>query len=233
MDTAQVVELIKRAKALEASSNPNEAANAAAKVQELLLKYNLSQADLQDDEPATPATRQELVTSDTSSWVSYLYGGVARAHGCYLVQSHTYRRGNVKPDRLFEVFGRPANVQVVEYLSTYLYREIRRLANASGYGTVHHRNAFHHGAVQMVVHRLNEGLKTFQSTADTTALVQVLDAEALALRDLTYPKLGKSRGGSHGREGYAAGVNAGKSISLHHGIGASRNAGGQFLLGGR
>lgn len=216
----------------EGTNNEHEAAAFAAKAQELMLRHNLTEGDLTQGE--TPqAVRDELTLADTSGWVDQLFSGVATAHGCTIVIGRRWRQGTVgKNDRVITVFGRPTNVEIVKYLGTYLFREIRRLRGQAG-GSNAYKNSYAMGAALAVVKRLREGLAEFQSTADSKALVVVMNAEALALRDATYPKLASGRSSSLSGNGWRAGAAAGQNIALNKGIAGSTNHAGQFLLGGR
>ena len=49
--TADLVQRLQKVRALTESSVPGEAAAAAAKLQEILLKYNLEMEDIEDDSP--------------------------------------------------------------------------------------------------------------------------------------------------------------------------------------
>lgn len=229
MEAPAVIELVRKLLAKAESVNEEEAALFAAKAQELLLKYNLDSAVLAEEEKPE-ATKLDIdVANDKSSWVGVLYNGIARSNGCYVVQT-TYRRPDGHEGHRFHVFGRQANIEVVQYLGAYLYREIRRLSRPKGVKTVSAwRNAFRHGATVIVINRLSEGMRQFASSSDATkALVVVLDSEAMALRDKMFPKLGKSRTSSVNAAGFNAGVRAGKDIALNRGI--RSNAAGQLLL---
>lgn len=230
MDTNKIIEKIKLLQTAAEGRTPEEAALFAAKAQDLLLKYNLTASEIKD-EPVPGAIKLDVLLSDTNSWVSWLFNGIATTHGCCVVQTNTPRRGTTKQDRIFSVFGRPANVEVVNYLATYLRREIRRLAAAT-HGTNAYRRSFASGATTTVLARLRESLQTFQSTDESRALIVVMDAEAQALKNATFPKLTNARKSSFSPFGYSAGREAGKGIALRHGVAGARNSGGQLLLGG-
>ena len=109
------------------SATPSEAANAAARVQELMLKHKITEAELGSDE-----SKEEIhwfkddplhVSKRDSAWRVVLACGIAEVNGCRCMTG-------VRPDgaRRISLLGRASDVEVVRYLYAYLEREIERLA---------------------------------------------------------------------------------------------------------
>lgn len=106
------------------SATPAEAASAAARVQELMLKHKISEADV--------GTREETVqwfpdalyeAKRESKWRSTLASGLARINGCRVMKG-------LGPNgtRRLSLIGYEGDVEVVRYLFKYLERETERLA---------------------------------------------------------------------------------------------------------
>lgn len=132
------------------SCSPEEAAIAAARMQELMFKHKISMAELsaaesggEGEEPIHAVDVLERDGGhDVVSWKLDLLNGISRSNFCRVV----YRTATRKRTRLvwndgdiacedvpgaagkMEVFGRTSDVETVVYLYRYLCREIGRLA---------------------------------------------------------------------------------------------------------
>jgi hypothetical protein len=227
----KVIERVRKLLALAGSSNEHEAAAAAAKAQELLLKYNLSTASVEGETPTEEAVQKVFTDHDNYSmgWRSTLLSAICAATSCKMVQQKSYQHAFAKR---FWIFGKESNVEVAYYLYEYLVKELLRVGPKPS--NTPYAHAWRMGACVSVHQKLMATFVEFRDASPTTiALVVVNDSAALALRDKTFPKLSKSRSGRiSDSEGYFQGRADGKNIPIHRGVGSSqRNAGGQVLLG--
>lgn len=231
----KVLDLVRKLLALSTSSNENEAAVAASKAQALLLKYNLeaSQIGTGRDE-ASEVERQNYSFEYQQSWLDSLLHGIAKTNLCRVVKSSEYRTGQQvgnrwvpgKNYRLFYMFGKRPNMEVVEYMFSYLAEEIERLT-PKGQGA-RYNQSFRLGAVATVYNRLQAELQAFQVTPETTALV-VTNDQALEKRiNEDFPRLTHSKAHAKDTWAYNEGRAAGNSIQFRKGVAA--NAAGQALL---
>ena len=62
--TSDLIQRLQKVRALTESSVPGEAAAAASKLQEILLKYNLDMEDIEEDSPDLQATGTSRKTSN-------------------------------------------------------------------------------------------------------------------------------------------------------------------------
>ncbi len=220
----KVVEKIQKLLALGTSSNPHEAALAAERATAMLLKYNLSLADL--DVEKSPYTWHDT-PFEQSSWRRALMYAVAKHNLCDTVI--TTRR------KTLAIVGKQHNIEVVVYLYTYLAREIDRLAEreykeyAASFeqatfdpynqklGVRKWKTAFREGAVTEIVKRLKESRT--EAGNDCKALVVVVDHELAAEVRKRFGCLSKV---SHyirpDAKAYASGQVAGRTIALHQGV---------------
>lgn len=120
----------------------SEAANAAAKIQNLLTQYNLSMADLDsvaDNEQATNVVEEKLGDNWARKcggfWDQLLLYGICKYNFCYVIVSrrHEYRvnrNGNeVREQRQkYIVIDEPHNIEVVKWLFDVLAGQLYRLA---------------------------------------------------------------------------------------------------------
>ena len=114
----------------KAINSEAEAANAAAKIQNLLTQYNLSMADLDsvaDNEQATNVVEEKLGDNWARKcggfWDQLLLYGICKYNFCYMIVSrrHEYRvnrNGNevCEQRQKYIVIGEPHNIEVVMWL---------------------------------------------------------------------------------------------------------------------
>jgi hypothetical protein len=249
----EVLEKIKKLLRLAASDNPNEAALAAAKAQELMDRHKLNQAML-----ATPSEPEEGVVHfddpddalDTFggkrvTWKDSLSAGLAKYNGCFIyVDNRT--RGEIR----LVIVGRPSDVQTVRYLYAFCVREIERLTRAQGPG--HGRtwtNNYRRGCVASIYEALHEQRKSFEGQARTeaahsgsSALVKVNTALAKidsrykeaeeSLKKVMKLRAGKESQARHDSGAYERGKRDGATINLGAGKGLGAGAGARRQLGG-
>lgn len=145
----KVLDLLVKLKAMadEAASNsPEEAAIAAARMQELMFKHKISAAEIGDVEEDEPVRMVDMIGQDKNvvSWKVDLLGSIARANFCRIVYTrasrervykrlvygrlHT-RRLPAKPGRI-DLFGKQSDIDTVSYMYEYLCKEVQRLTKA-------------------------------------------------------------------------------------------------------
>src|SRR5574340_714047 len=228
---AKAVKLLKLAQ----SDNPNEAALAAARAQEIMDRYKLEglSADYNSAAPAEPdepivAFGEPVEPKQGSEWVVRLILALARANQCRI-----YQRRTMEGTGTF-VIGRPSDAQTVRYLYGWLKREVNRLANRDGRGySAVWKNNFRVGAVDTIVMRLRESqratvhaVRQEAEARNPGAIVKVdralarIEQRTAAVDAWVYAnmKLGKSRASFGGRGDYGAreaGRRAGHEIELN------------------
>ncbi|MBI3964097.1 MAG: DUF2786 domain-containing protein [Chloroflexi bacterium] len=190
-----------------------EAANAAAKAQELLARYNLDEAEI-ELENAKPVVG-EFVAGEgfKAQWQLLLAGGVARAHFCIVIRS--------RPAYTMRFIGREVNrltaaivyLFLVDQLQWLVEVEVKQYRQPSWDGGITRswKVNFLRGAVRRLTERL---LATANQTPQSTALVVTLVEEAKEHYDRSG---GKARGYRPTRPsfpGYHAGYAAGAKVKL-------------------
>lgn len=233
----KVLDLIRKLLALSTSSNENEAALAASKAQALLLKYNLEMSQIKQ-EAGEEVERWDFQTPLFDNWLGSLMVAVANANLCRVVVGKGYKEGErigsvFKPGqeaREFYLFGKKPNLEVVEFMYTYLAGEIDRLTPPKM--PKKWVASFRLGAVTCISKRLREELNSFQSTPETKALVLVSDKAVSTRVEKDFPKLHYKTINVADRGAYLDGQIAGRSIQFRQGVAAQSNVAGQALLGG-
>lgn len=216
----QIIERIQKLLALSTSSNPHEAALAAAKAQALLFRHNLSLATVQAGLAGSGASAYIVGRFDIggeTTWRRMLLAAVARNNFCRAV---AYRG---TPD--VAIVGEPHNVRAVQALYGFLVGEIRRLADrewserrraGAAAGERRWKRAFHHGAVETIGARLGaQRAASARTDRATAALVVQKDRELDEAYRRHFPEVGPTRQAVvRSDDGYAAGARAAGAIPL-------------------
>lgn len=200
-----------------------EAANAAAKVQALLLKYNLSIEQVEISKKAE-IIEKNLMASDVGwsktkgSSIIDLYNGVGHANFCKVLYG---RRHN--GDIGIRIIGEPANILCVEFFVIQILETINHLRKQewSIYTGYLKKNkffrSFYKGAVDAIVYKLQEERKKAEEAEQTHALVLVKDAKLSTYMEKVKVTKGRSQKTEY-NEGYRKGWSKGEGIMLKKGI---------------
>ena len=225
--TGDLIQRLQKVRALTESSVPGEAAAAAAKLQEILLKYNLDMEDIEEDSPEVDDryVREDLELGATSgnmiNWRRILLSGIARSLMC---AAFGYQ-GTPK----MVIVGQKHNIEIVRHFYDYLSYEISRLADvtwerARGRTREHGRSwksSFYNGAVDVVVQRLEEKYKQVSRQDSQTRALALRSEQDLndAVGNLI-GRVGKNTVRQrHSKSGYSRGARAGKKFNLDRPVG--------------
>lgn len=178
-----------------------EAAAAAAAVQRLLFKYNLSMADIGEKGEAGRAFERSDFTiggdlnASTNKWKAHLLAVICAANFCGCVQRGSSRTrwssADEEPEPNATVVGRPANIPVALGMFEYLEKEARRQCNVAykKYGRFlldtprgRFNRSFYFGFIDVVRERLAAQRRNSVAEAGTrgSALVEQSDKEVAA-----------------------------------------------------
>lgn len=229
----KVQKLLSLQKGAEAIDSLEEAANAAEKVQKLLLKYNLEMADITAHSPEKKSAMGKMSYREVSAkknegqWIYDLYSTLAHHNFCQIIFT-TYRMENSKRNKFVNIVGTKENVQVVKFLAEQLESRLRVLEvkawKESRGQTGEKRNAFRRGYFVGACFGINSQLdevkrRAMQESVKVTDLVvqtdkQLKDAVALAFPFLRNGRKTRAPGaeiaGSLGyRDGKAMNINRG------------------------
>ncbi|GHO45165.1 DUF2786 domain-containing protein [Ktedonospora formicarum] len=219
MAAEKIITKIRNLLALKASSNEHEAALAAEKATELLLKYNVSLDEVMQKKSEYSWQEREKFANTT--WKLALYTAIGKANLCRVIYD--------TKKRIAHVVGRKHNIEVVEYLYTYLTRTIDRLADEAWteyheqypYSRVTIRKfkaGFRLGATSEVIKRLERVEE--EADKDCKALILV-NSQALATE--VQKRFGGSTRENYMRvsssyTAYQRGRAAGASIAINPGV---------------
>ena len=183
----KIIEKVRRLLALAESDNVNEAANAAAAAQRLMVEHRIDTAALavesgEEDEPIENDTLFSAAKKET--WLGILASGVAASNGAECYWKKTYEGS------FLHIVGTTDMVKTTRYMFEHLRREIDRLCKAAGSGKGRgFQNSFRLGAASTLSFRVRSAAKeqrreqrTVAASKGSSALVRI--DNALARMDL-------------------------------------------------
>lgn len=170
MTNSSIIDKVRKLLRLADSPNPNEAAAAAAKAQELIDQYKLNMELLTLDgaapEPEEPIEnfRKKDAPLDpgkkADTWRWRLANTVMRANAC---------RGFTSGGDI-HIVGRPSDVETVRYLFAYLKAEVEQLTERDGKGCGRTwRNNYRLGVIDTIARKFREQHDAFKKDAQITA----------------------------------------------------------------
>lgn len=194
------------------TSNPNEAAAAAAAAEKLCQKHRISQAMLEAGEVAEGPVEADIdAFQKIEPWKSYLLTDLAKLHGCEVVYLRTKGRG-------YEAvaYGTDDDLATLKEMYDWLVSEMLRQAEA-GPSSPRWRKSFLLGASEGIREALQEGAKQARKEAPSTALA-ILDARLQAAHKAVKEKHGRLEKAAHERprgdaRALEAGFEVGRSIA--------------------
>ena len=229
--TSDLIQRLQKIRALTESSVPGEAAAAAAKLQEILLKYNLEMEDIEEErsEALDKYVKEDLELGVSSggmiNWRRILLSGIARSLMCAAF--------GYKGASKMVVVGHKRNIEMVGHFYAYLSWEISRLADvtwektrsSSSENARSWKNSFYNGAVDIIVQRLQEKYQQV-SLQDSRSHALVLKNER-DLDEAVVNLVGRVRKNSvrqrHSDSGYSRGTRAGKRVNLDNPVRGKRS----------
>lgn len=131
-NSAAIIAKVQKLLALSKSCNIHEANAAAAKANQLIDQYRLSELDLevsgtQESEPIEEDSESIYETGKVTAWKETLLGILVRHYGCAHYMS--FSKGNTgRKVTNYKVIGRRSDIGIVRYMFTWLMSECTRLA---------------------------------------------------------------------------------------------------------
>ena len=242
MNLNQVKDKIAKLLRLQTSSNAGEAANAAAFVEKLCAKYNVSSTDCKDYDPE----KDEVIEFQVGK--AYRKANVAEQNLIHGVTKYfngqtiiTYVPSNSMfyepPKRVMNVIASKSNRIQIELYLEYLIETMNKLADeakkSGGYGTARttYKTNWKKGFSKKIADRLiamkNEQKRNGKPNLNEPALVvqnrnRIEQKATLAFLDEQYPNRTRSRRTRCSGVGYADGSSKAESIGLNKQTGASK-----------
>lgn len=189
-----ILDRIKKLRALATSSNPNEAAAAAGVANKLILKHQISESQLA--EISSPESNVEnmfddpeplYVSARVTAWKVDLATLLARHYGCALWNDKVYRSDSQNRGMSrFRLVGREDDVQIVKFMFSWFVSEIQKLVDVEcrGYG-LNYRDSYCKGAVKgienLLAYTREKMVEEANKTGKSKALEVVQNRHKLAI----------------------------------------------------
>jgi len=206
MNRAEAMQKAIKLLRLATSDNPHEAALAAQRAQEVLDRFEITQAMLEDpqarDEPeeaienlADQGAPLDQFGMQIEHWKSYLASVVAKANACCVYSERKEYIGFVRQRAFLHIVGRPSDVEKVRYLYGYLVGETDRLCRRQGKGCGRTwMNQFRLGVVDTLAQRLREGRESLIAAMRSEAREQAREnPNALAVLEKAIARVDRKR----------------------------------------
>jgi hypothetical protein len=149
-----------------------EASAAASKVQELLLKYQLTMGEVHEAKNPVVEEFRAQKSRREERWRAALFAVVARTYLCRAM------RDFVEDETRYRLFGRRANVEIALAVYDYLLGAVKRIARVECRGQkASFRNAFCHGMVYRLGQRMRDSRKHFKEEAPEGTALALLSLE--------------------------------------------------------
>jgi len=226
------------------TDSPAEAENAAMRLQEFLLKYNLDETQVKDGLNARTVSigeskipLDELGNIKEGQWLSYLYNTIAHHNLCKVV--HTPIRG--KSLGIVTLMGTPLNIELVDYTVKQLMVKIKA-ANKHAYATSKvtasfnpnpnaFKRAFYDGCVRGIHAKLKE--QTNQIIEQNPGMQGLILSSGQEIAEYVANKFGRLRKKAVSNYGDKSasnmGYEAGKGMNINKGVGAGSQTGPKLL----
>lgn len=179
----KITNRIRKLLALADNNNSvEEAALAASRAQELMLRHQIEVADVEQTDEEEAAAN-ELVIGEffegrqRSPWKARLWWGTCAAYNCdayvWNGSSHTNRAKKEKHTVRYAAAGRKANIEA----ATYTYKWLKKVILVLAQKEYHHSarrliRSFCIGAAEMVAERLKVNRKDIYRSVSSTALIR-------------------------------------------------------------
>lgn len=224
-----IIEKVKKLLALSESSNINEATSAAQKAADLMMKYQIDIASLEDvveKEEVSTYTLEKSNGKNKKTYKGVLAAGIADYFGCKVF----WRNSDL------EFIGRKSDLQATNYLYRAVLNQINELCEKLwikvGFHTGQHgkswKNSFYLGITEEIQKKLKErkqSARTEFTQNNSRALVVINELEyqvAAVEYRLNLRKSPPARLSSH--SGYSVGKQAANNINL----GSNKQLSGSF-----
>lgn len=233
----KISKLIAKEESAREIGNLAEAEAFAAKVQQLLLQYELDVKDLKNQTGESLVIIEKrfdtkiLTTRHESNWAIYLYNACAKACFCTVLAY-----GRSAATTFVTLIGTEVNIEMLHLMASRLAVQIRKVARIefARYVGPDKRNTWIRGFLKGACHGIsqklrNDAARIMIDQPQMSALVHDKDASMRKYMEEHYPKLGVSKGrAGSSTDGYLRGKEVGSTMDVNQS--GTRLTGGRKLL---
>lgn len=218
MTRDELLSKVRKLLSLSKSANEHEAALAAEKAKKLLDEHNIKEFELTKTIESIIEKEAYTFGKNTIAWITIVASGLSKYLDCKIIMV----------GKKLKVIGSKTDIEVFEYLFSYLINTIERLTqketipcmtNARSY-----KDSFRKGMAMGINRKLiliKQGEKQAPTT-NCTALVLTKEKEVNAFFTKLYPKTRASKATVNTLSyGYVKGLEAGRNVEINKGIKSS------------
>jgi hypothetical protein len=228
---ARALERVAKLLALAQSPNEHEAQNAMSAAQRLMLKYNIEAA--LHSEPSVFGFRHlGKPTGRVTEAERRLANILAKHFFVECIWVPVWRPFEGKRGSVLEVCGRPENLELAEYVYSFLMHTAEGLWRAYKRQNSIQKNANRRTFLAGVMLGFHDKLDSERGKNQKAGLVWVRDGDLRVWFERRYPRIRHvSRSGPRRTDAYTQGREAGKRIVLHRGVGQGPSSARPLLRG--
>jgi hypothetical protein len=221
---SSVLRKIKKMFALAGSSNENEARTAMVMANNLLLKHNISIADVENKKDYVHKYVGEVL-SRTPGEYNFISNILSDYFFVLTIWMFSYDAKNDRKGSRLELSGSPENVEIAEYVYHYLINQIENLwQNYKRENNIGHQK-FRKSFIMGVLMGFKEKLQLDRATSKERGLIWLGDPELNNYYHHLHPRIKTVSTGGHNvyEDAKNEGYSKGKNLNLHLGL---KNNGG-------
>lgn len=222
-----IIEKVRKLRALSSSSNLNEATNAAAIAEKLIQEHCLAEAELEISQGSQEVAHEDALPLTDWDQRQLVWQNILLTHLCKAYNCEGILKWGKDSKIGFYAIGRPSDIATMRYQYLFFTVELTRLSRLlapmgmrRGEGKRWY-NSFYLGATSAIGESLRKTKQEVQAQANSAALavVEKHAADALALLKEKYPQ-SKSREHNIDIDGdaYRLGKQAGSGLSPKPGL---------------
>jgi hypothetical protein len=220
----EMLDKVAKLLALASSPNEHEAALAASRAQEILMKYNLSVYEVSSLEESPKPGHEEFMATN-QRWARILLNELSKLHDCRSFSSGVDREG--KPITI--MVGHAQNIEVVKAIFAYLVPQITLLGIDAVVQTKlkhsqvdHWQESFCEGCVGRIIERIKEYRDLLLSQdVHCKALVVRMAQETNDYIRRNFGPIGWTANHGLNPSAYRQGQSAANSINIYPSVGGS------------
>ncbi len=227
----KLYEKIKKLLNLSGSPNENEASVAFDKAQQLLQKHNLSMFEVENMEEGDAIISHCVIdfTPGVARWERRLMSAIAENLSCKMLRTLTKNMLGTKRVS-FSVVGHKTDVEVFNYLLTYLLRAVKELGKKemkhytgqSGNTRKMYREHFLYGIVANIAERVDQKYERQKVSAEFGAMILSRESSVKNYLNNLNVKKGISRKIRVTQQAFQKGYEVGNGIGLNDGLDESK-----------
>lgn len=227
---SSILRKIKKMFALAGSSNENEARTAMVMANNLLLKHNISMAELENKKDYVHKFVGEVL-SRTPVEFNIISTILSDYFFVLTIWTFSYNAHLDKKGNRLEICGSPENVEIAEYVYFYLINQMESLWQKYKLDNNIKYQKYKKSFILGVLMGFKEKLQLDRTDSQERGLVWQGDPELNSFYHQLHPKIRSVSGGGHNvyEEASNEGFSKGKNLNLHLGIKHKGGFGGHLI----